>query len=162
MSRRGLRAAVAAGVLAASLALTACGTEEDDSNDSGAEGGGSAPELTTSGAFVPEPVSGDMAAGFLTISNTGGTDDTLVSVTSDVAGTVEIHETVDNAMRQVDGLTVPAGGEARLSRGGDHLMLLDLSRELVEGETVGIELHFETSDPIALDVPVEATTHTGE
>ncbi|UCM89167.1 copper chaperone PCu(A)C [Streptomyces marincola] len=157
MSRRGLRAAVAAGVLAASLALTACGTEEDDSDDSG-----SAPELATSGAFVPEPVSGDMAAGFLTISNTGGTDDTLVSVTSDVAGTVEIHETVDNAMRQVDGLTVPAGGEARLTRGGDHLMLLDLSRELVEGETVGIELHFETSDPIALDVPVEATTHTGE
>ncbi len=65
-------------------------------------------------------------------------------------------------MRQVESLTVPADGELALRRGGNHLMLLDLSRTPAEGETVSIELHFETSDPITLDVPVEAATHTGE
>lgn len=41
-------------------------------------------------------------------------------------------------------------------------MFLGLTREPVEGDTVSVELRFETSDPITLDVPVEAATHTGE
>ncbi|MDT0342060.1 copper chaperone PCu(A)C [Streptomyces litchfieldiae] len=147
MIRRGIPAVAAA----LALALGGCG---DD--------GGGEPELEAGGAFIPEPVTADMAGGFLTVTNTGDADDTLVSVTSDLTGTVEFHETVDNAMHQVESLPIPAGGELSLGRGGTHLMLIDLSRKPTEGETVSLQLHFETSDPITLDVPVEAATHTGE
>ncbi|MEO3751793.1 copper chaperone PCu(A)C [Streptomyces sp. B6B3] len=142
-------AAVAAGTLVAGLV----GCSGDDQGT---------PELHTSGAYVPEPVSRDVAAGFLTIENTGDADDRLTSVTSDAAGTVEMHETVDNAMRPVDSLPVPAGGTLRLNRGGNHLMLLDLDRELTEGDTISLELHFAEAEPLTLDVPVEAPTYTGE
>ncbi|MDT0318116.1 copper chaperone PCu(A)C [Streptomyces millisiae] len=147
MTRRSA-AALLAGAL--TLGLAAC---------SGGEG---RPELRASGAYVPQPPTQEVAGAFLTIENTGDADDTLVSVSSDVAGTVEIHETVDNRMRQVDSLPVPAGGRLDLARGGNHVMLLDLSRRLVEGETVSLELRFETSDPLTVDVPVESATHTGE
>ncbi|RBM05632.1 copper chaperone PCu(A)C [Streptomyces sp. PT12] len=152
------RAAAAAltAALTAALALSACG------GGGGDDEAASPPELSARGAFIPEPTTADLAAAFLTVENTGGTDDALTSVTSDIAGTIEIHETVDNAMRQVDSLPVPAGGELDLARGGNHLMLMDLTSQPVEGETVALELHFETSDPIALDVPVESATHTGE
>ncbi|GAB2894130.1 copper chaperone PCu(A)C [Streptomyces mayteni] len=142
----------AAALLAGALALGLAGCS----------GGEAAPELRASGAYIPEPPGQDVAGAFLTVENTGDADDTLLSVTSEVAGTVEIHETVDNAMRQVDSLPVPADGELHLDRGGNHVMLLDLSRRLVEGETVSLELRFETADPITLDVPVRSATYTGE
>ncbi|WP_052847446.1 copper chaperone PCu(A)C [Streptomyces avicenniae] len=144
--------------LALPLGLTGCGGE----GDGGGDGSGGAPELTVSGAYVPRPPTADVAGAFLVIENAGGADDTLTSVTSEAAGSVEIHETVDNAMRQVSSLTVPAGGSLALDRGGNHLMLMELRDRPAEGDTVPIELHFETSAPITLDVPVEAANHTGE
>ncbi|CAM5476351.1 Copper chaperone PCu(A)C OS=Streptomyces alboniger OX=132473 GN=CP975_17300 PE=4 SV=1 [Streptomyces alboniger] len=42
--------------------------------------------LSVSDAYIPQPVSDDMAAGFLTIVNDSGTKDELTSVTSDEAG----------------------------------------------------------------------------
>ncbi|MEZ5722632.1 MAG: copper chaperone PCu(A)C [Paracoccaceae bacterium] len=39
-------------------------------------------------------------------------------------------------MRQVEAIDVPAGGSAVL-KPGEHLMLIDLTGRLVEGETVG-------------------------
>ncbi|MFF2374411.1 copper chaperone PCu(A)C [Streptomyces xiamenensis] len=146
------RAARAATSLALALTvLTACSSD-----------GGGEPELTAAGAYVPEPITADMAAGFLVIENTGEADDTLTSVHSDLAGSVEMHETVNNAMRPVDSFTVPAGGRLSLERGGSHLMLLGLSHQPAEGETLSLELRFEKSEPITLDVPVRATTYTGE
>lgn len=120
------------------------------------------PELAVHGAYVPEPVPDRPAAGFLTIDNTGDADDVLTGATSPVAGSVEIHETVDGTMRAVDALPVPADGRLRLSRGGTHLMLLDLTRRLTEGDTIRLTLHFEHSDPVELRVPVRSATHTGE
>ncbi|WP_063784143.1 copper chaperone PCu(A)C [Streptomyces sp. SBT349] len=144
-------ALLAALAAATALAVTGCGGD-----------GASGPELSARDAFIPEPATADLAAGFLTVENAGDADDTLTSVTSDLAGTIEMHETVDNTMRQVDSFTVPAGGALTLARGGNHLMLMDLTGKPTEGETVSIELHFEESEPITLDVPVESATHTGE
>ncbi|MCU4747922.1 copper chaperone PCu(A)C [Streptomyces sp. JH002] len=147
--RRAARAA--AGLALALTVLTACSSD-----------GGGEPELTAAGAYIPEPITADMAGGFLVIENTGDADDTLTSVHSDLAESVEMHETVDNAMRPVDSFPVPAGGRLSLERGGSHLMLVGLSHQPLEGESVSLELRFEKSEPITLDVPVQATTYTGE
>ena len=41
-----------------------------------------------------------------------------------------------------DGLEIPAGGSAELSPGGTHLMLIDLSAPLKEGDMVPVTLDF--------------------
>ncbi|SFD20568.1 copper chaperone PCu(A)C [Streptomyces aidingensis] len=156
MRRRGW-AGPAALLLALAPTAAACA---DGDGDGG--GGGGGPELTVADAFVPQPVNDDLAAGFLTVRNTGDADDALVSATTPAAASVELHRTVDNAMRQVDSLPVPAGGTLELRRGGDHLMLVDLSTTLTEGDTVTLELRFRTSDPLTVEVPVESATHTGQ
>ncbi|KAF4406049.1 MULTISPECIES: copper chaperone PCu(A)C [Streptomyces] len=137
----------AALVLSGGAALTGCSTAPDG------------PEVKAGGAYVPQPVMADMAAGYLTLTNSGGTDDELTGVTSDISDDVQLHRTTGNTMRQVDSLPVPAGGKLELTRGGSHLMFQDLKRKPVEGEKVSLELHFAESGPIGLDVPVEATNH---
>lgn len=145
-ARRALGLALAGALLATGAA--ACGS-----------GDGDAPRLTVEGAYMPEPPTTDTAGGFLTVRNDGGADDSLTSVSSDVAGEVQIHTTAGGRMRQVSSLPVPAGGALELSRGGDHLMFMELDRRPAEGETVPVELRFEKSDPIRVEVPVEATNH---
>ncbi|MEU1277000.1 copper chaperone PCu(A)C [Streptomyces sp. NPDC005805] len=136
-----------AAAVAAPLVLAGC------SNSGSGE-----PELKVSGAFMPQPVS-DMAAGFLTVENTGGAGDKLTSVTSELSDDVQIHETKDQKMRQVTSFDVPADGSLDLERGGNHIMFMALKERPKEGDTVSVELHFETSDPITVDVPVKAATY---
>ncbi|MER7947301.1 copper chaperone PCu(A)C [Streptomyces sp. NPDC096079] len=153
MNRRttALSAAVA---LAAALALTGC------SSDSSAEGPSAdgKPKLEVSGAFMPQPVM-DMAGGFLTIKNDSATADKLTSVTSPLSDDVTIHETKNQKMQQVTSFDIPANGELKLERGGNHIMFMELKKKPKQGEKVSIELHFEKSDPIKVDVPVEAPNH---
>ncbi|MCK1794706.1 copper chaperone PCu(A)C [Streptomyces sp. XM4193] len=157
MRRTALPAALALGA----LLLAGCGSGDSDSgSDSGSSGADSArPELTVDGAFVPEPLNDRMAGGFLTVQNKGDADDTLVGVSSDLSDDVQLHETVDNKMREVESFEVPAGGSLELSRGGDHLMFMGLKREVSEGDRVEVELEFEDSDPITVEMTVEAKTH---
>ncbi|MGX1271054.1 copper chaperone PCu(A)C [Streptomyces phaeoluteigriseus] len=141
-------AAACAAALAGALALAGCGS------------GDSAAELSVSAAYMPQPVSDSMAAGFLTITNKGGTKDALTSVTSDVAGSVTVHETVGGAMREVDSLEVPAGGRLQLASGGSHLMFEKLKRKPRQGEKVTLELHFADSGTVEVEMPVESATYT--
>jgi copper(I)-binding protein len=136
----------AALTLTTGLALAGCGTEE------------SAPKLKVSGAYMPKPVTGDMAGAFFVIENTGGTADKLTSVTSDLAKDVSIHKTAGNKMEEVPSLDVPAGGRLSLERGGNHLMFMGLAKKPAEGDRVTVELHFKTADPIKVDVPVKSAT----
>lgn len=119
----------------------------------------SGPKLEPHGAYVPQPPLADMASGYVTVRNTGDADDRLTSVTSDIAGDVQMHRTSGGSMRAVSSLPVPAGGELRLERGGSHLMLMDLERKPVRGEKVTLVLHFAEADPIELKVPVRAATY---
>lgn len=143
------RTAACAAVLAASLLAAGCGSSDD-----------SGPDLSVSGAYMPQPVSDSMAAGFLTIENAGGTEAELTSVTSDIAGTVTVHETVDSAMKEVANLPVPADGEVVFKSGGNHLMFEKLKRKPKQGDTVSVVLHFAEADPVTVEMPVKPATYT--
>jgi copper(I)-binding protein len=140
---------VAALITAGALALAACGP------DPAATGA----ELTVSGAYMPQPVSADLAAGFLTVTNKGGTKDELTSVSSDVAGSVTLHEVTGGAMSEVDRLTVPAHGRLVLESGGRHLMFEKLKRRPRQGQQVPVELHFAHSGTVKVEMPVEPATY---
>jgi copper(I)-binding protein len=107
---------------------------------------------------MPQPVSGSMAAGFLTITNDGDTAAELTSVTSDL-GEVTVHETVGSSMREMTDAEVPAHGQLVLESGGNHLMFEKLTRKPKQGETVEIALHFAGTDPVTVELPVKPATY---
>ncbi|MGW7514737.1 copper chaperone PCu(A)C [Streptomyces sp. NPDC054796] len=132
--------------LTLALALTGCAAEAK-------------PELKVSGAYMPQPVTDTMAGGFLTVTNSGDEADKLTSVSSDVAKEAEIHRTVGQKMERVKSLKVPANGELRLGRGGNHLMFLGLEHKPAKGEKVSVTLRFEKSGAMKVSVPVESTNY---
>ncbi|MFF7641753.1 copper chaperone PCu(A)C [Streptomyces canus] len=126
-----------------------------------ADSGDSSEGLTVSGAYIPQPVSADMAAGYLTISNPGSSKDELTSVTSD-DGEVTMHETTGGAMEQVSRLPVPAHGQLVFKSGANHLMFEKLKQTPKQGGTVTVQLHFATSDPVVVKMPVKSATYVPE
>ncbi|WP_405536373.1 copper chaperone PCu(A)C [Streptomyces sp. NBC_00075] len=142
---------VTAAVLAGALALTACG-----SSDSGSDDGAG---LSVGSAYMPQPVSDTMAAGFLVITNKGAAGDVLTRVTSEVAGEVTVHKTVGQTMEEAKSLDIPAHGELVLQSGGDHLMFEQLKRKPLEGEKVAVQLHFAKTSPITVEMPVKSATY---
>lgn len=147
------RLAAAAVVVAGALALTGCG-----GSDEAGSGDGKA-ELSVDSAYIPQPVS-DMAAGFLTITNDGGAADRLTSVSSEAAGQVTVHETVDGAMQEVEALEIPAHGSLVLESGGNHLMFEQLKQRPKQGQKISVELRFDRSDPVTVEIPVKPATYT--
>ncbi|MFF7330577.1 copper chaperone PCu(A)C [Streptomyces sp. NPDC090306] len=156
---RGARrlAGAPAAVLLGAVVLAGCG---DSGSGSGAAGSGGPAELSVGGAYMPRPVSATMAAGFLTITNTGGTKDELTSVTSPAASSVTLHVTTDSAaMEQVSELTVPAHGRLVFRSGGDHLMFDGMKKRPAEGDKVSVRLHFASSRPVTVEIPVKSATY---
>ena len=148
---RARRLAVPGALIAGALLLAGCG-----SDGSGSDGRA---ELSVEGAYIPQPVSDTMAAGFLTIVNKGGAKDELTSVTSAVAGGVTLHETVGTSMEEVTSLEVPAHGQLVFKSGGNHLMFEKLKRKPVQGEKLAVELHFAESGPVEVEIPVKSATY---
>lgn len=146
------RPALAVVAVIGALALSGCGGSDSDS------GSASGAELSVDAAYIPQPVSDSMAAGFLTITNEGGTADELTSVTSD-AGEITMHETVDGTMKEVDRLKVPAHGQLVFKSGGNHLMFEKLKQQPKQGQSVTVELHFAHSAAFTVKLPVKAATY---
>lgn len=113
---------------------------------------------TESGSDMMMSMTG-VSAAYMTITNTGDTADRLISVSVEVAGVVEIHETrVENDTAQMipmlSGVEVPANGSVELKPGSYHIMLLNLKQDLVAGESVTLVLNFSSGVQITLVAPV--------
>lgn len=112
---------------------------------SGASSGG---EILVTDARVPVSAGANGAA-YMTLANDGDTDATLVSAGTDIAESVELHETTTQdgsmSMQEVDGIDIPAGGDAVLEPGGLHMMLIGVTEDLAEGDTVEITLTFDNA-----------------
>lgn len=104
-----------------------------------------------------------VAGGFMTIANTGETDDTLIGASSDAAGRMEVHEMAmeGDVMRMRElagGLPIPAGETVTLAPGGYHVMFMDLAGPLAEGDAIDLTLRFERAGEVALTMPVASRT----
>lgn len=156
-----MTALVLTGLLGAG-ALTGCGGDGGGAHGAGhtgrASGEADAPRLTVSAAFLPEPVTTGMAAGFFTVHNSGGAD-TLTSVSSDFAARATLHTTRDGTMHEQHSFSVPAHGTLTFGRGGNHVMFEQLTHKPKVGETVRITLHFTRSGTVGVSVPVKPATY---
>jgi uncharacterized protein YcnI/copper(I)-binding protein len=106
------------------------------------------------------PNGAKVGAGYFAIRNTGSTPDTLISVETPAAKRAEIHDMTmtDGIMRMrrlADGLEIPAGGRVELKPSGMHLMLLDLTGDLVEGQSTTLKLNFKSGASGQITMPVK-------
>lgn len=96
------------------------------------------------------------SAVFFVIDNPGA-EDFLLSVSSDVAGAVELHKTImeDGNMKMVHQMNVPVQtGETIFKPGDLHVMLIGLKDDLKPGDTFAVTFHFETAGEKTLTVVV--------
>lgn len=145
---------ISAALLLSLGSLSSCGSDEAD-----------APSITIENpvvrsidmASVKNEATGKFMTGsFMTISNSGDKDVTLVGGSSPVAGIVEIHEVIDGAMTAMaNGLVIPAGGKVELRMGGYHVMLLELSQEVKAGDEVEVTLRFSDGTEQTFTAPVK-------
>ncbi len=96
---------------------------------------------------------------FVTIRNDGAEADALIGVESGDAARAElhthIHENGRMMMRPVEQITIPAGGEAKLQPGGDHIMLMGLKSALVADYPYDLVLIFRKAGRVPVEFVVE-------
>ena len=102
-----------------------------------------------------------VGAGYLTIVNKGSAPDTLVSASTKAAASVEIHAmSLDNGVMTMralpDGLEIKPGETVTFKPGGYHLMLMGLTKPLVQGENIDLTLNFAKAGPVTVSLPVGA------
>lgn len=104
-------------------------------------------------------------AGFMTIRNTGAQSDRLVSASTPIARTVELHTHIRDGevmrMRPVNDIPVPAGQTVRLRPGGLHVMLIGLTEPLRQGSEVPLTLRFERAGEVQVMLAIEAAGARG-
>ncbi|MBZ0292970.1 MAG: copper chaperone PCu(A)C [Anaerolineae bacterium] len=129
-------------------------------------GGGSGidPSAPKTDAAATEEASDSMAmdvvsAVYMRVLNRSGSDERIIAASSPVAGMVEIHESVVDdhdvmRMRPVEVLPLSAGAEAVLEPGGNHIMLMNIQRDLLVGDALMLSLTLESGAEIQVAVPV--------
>lgn len=120
--------------------------------------------VTVTNAWARATAPHAMAGGaFMTL--TAQTADALVSVSSPVAKSVEVHETVNAKgvmkMLPVPSLALPAGTPVTLKPGGYHIMLMGLKEQLKQGSSFPMTLNFKHAGPMTVTVTVAGPGASG-
>lgn len=118
-----------------------------------------ADSVLVSQASVRLPIPGqNNSAAFMTLSNEGASDCTLISAESQVAKVVELHNHIEDngimRMRAVEDIQIPAGATTSLQPGGLHIMLIDLVKPLQKGHSVKLTLKYADGSFNSLFPPI--------
>jgi copper(I)-binding protein len=103
----------------------------------------------------------NMSGGFMKIENDGTAADKLISASSSVSKSMELHTmSMDNnvmRMREVKSIDLPAKSKVELRPGGLHLMFIDLNQQLKAGEIIPVKLKFEKAGEVEVKFQVMGT-----
>ena len=111
------------------------------------------------------PKGATVAAGYLTIKNTGTEPDRLLGGSTPVAGKFEVHEmSMDKGvmkMRPVTGgLEIKPGETVELKPQSFHIMMMGLKQPIEKGKPFKGSLMFEKAGAVDVDFAVEAVGAT--
>jgi copper(I)-binding protein len=168
------RLAVAGALLLATAGpLAACGDDDEDAasgtdaageDTTSQDDAGEAAAVTVGDPWARPGTAGGNSAIYMELTG-GDEDDALVGaeVSEAVATDAQVHETVMESgdmdsgdmgsdgdgsgmmsMQEVESVAIAAGETVALEPGGYHIMLLELAEDLVVGDTVEVELSFES------------------
>jgi copper(I)-binding protein len=125
-------------------------------------------QTTVTGAWVRATVPQQSASGaFMQLHSPNAAR--LVAVSSPAARSVELHQMEMRGqlmkMREVDGIDLPAGQTVNLASGGFHIMLVGLTQQIKEGDSVPLSLVIERKtgkrETIVVNAPVKPLTYAG-
>ena len=111
--------------------------------------------IEISEVVVKEPAPNAKATGgFMKIKNNSDKSFKLVGVNSNFSkvGEIHTHKHVDGMMKMVkiDDLEIPANGEVVLKPGDLHIMFINLTKRLKEGNKVDFNLTFDDNSNVEL------------
>jgi copper(I)-binding protein len=117
-------------------------------------------EVVVSDAWVQAmPPSQTTTAAYMVITNNAAKEAVLVSASSDIAQTTEIHQMSEMNgmmnMAKVPSIQIPALGKVALKPGGFHIMLINLKKTLNKGDRVAITLHFQNETDVVVNAKVQ-------
>ena len=132
-----------------SVLFLACGPPEADRAQAG--------DITVLGGHAFAPV-GPQAAAYVSLKNSGRTEDTLLAVGSPISDTVTLHESSREGgivrMVQLNQLVMPAGMVVEMAPGDLHLMLLHLRVAMQSGKKLPLRLWFARAGLLEIEVPI--------
>jgi periplasmic copper chaperone A len=103
-----------------------------------------------------------MGVAYLTIENRGDAADRLLGASSTVAEGVELHRTAMEegmaSMRPAGPVEIAPGATVNIEPEGLHFMLVGLKQPLAAGSTFPLELSFEKSGRVTIQVKVAPPT----
>ena len=139
--------------LSAFLALGACGQAAEKPAEA-------APGTVTVADAWCRPTPNGAKAGGCYVTLTAGSDDRLLSVSTALAESAQIHEmTMENGVMSMgelkDGLPLPAGQKVELKPGSTHVMLMGLRDPLVDGGVASFTLTFEKAPAIGVHAEIK-------
>jgi periplasmic copper chaperone A len=107
------------------------------------------------------PKGAETGAGYMKITNTGTTPDRLISGSSDVAPTFELHKMTmeDGVMKMrpiTGGLEIKPGETVEFKPGSFHVMFVGLKKPLTEGKHIKATLVFEKAGTVNVEYDVRA------
>lgn len=140
--------------LSAFLALGACGQPADKPAEPAAAPG----TVTVADAWC-RPTPNGAKAGGCYVTLTAGSDDRLVSASTALAESAQIHAMkMENGVMSMgelkDGLPLPAGQKVELKPGSTHVMLMGLRDPLVDGGVASFTLTFEMAPAIGVHAAI--------
>lgn len=164
--RNSSRLALAALGLLVATTLSACGSEEEAPRTDLQS------DVTPSASLVVEDPwvratdgakDTSMTAAFMVLENQGSAAVTVTGASSDVAGTVELHDMVMTDGKGVmtpieDGIEIEPGKGQLLQPGGLHVMLMDLREELAAGDEMTLTLTLSDDSEVEVTAPVKEFT----
>lgn len=105
------------------------------------------------------PPTSKMSAAYMIIHNSTEKDNQLQNAKTDVAKNVELHNVRKKGemmeMYQVQNISIPAKGNAKLKPGSYHVMLIGLKKALKAGDEVELTLNFENGPSVTVKAPVK-------
>ncbi|KAA0592598.1 copper(I)-binding protein [Azospirillum lipoferum] len=97
---------------------------------------------------------------YLSLTNTGTTEDHLVAASTPAAEKAELHTHLNEngvmKMREVPPIAIAPGETVKFAPGGLHIMLLGLKQPLEKGARIPMTLRFEKAGSVEVEIAVEA------
>jgi copper(I)-binding protein len=117
--------------------------------------------ITISDAHTRPLTKGEpVGVAYLSIHNSGGAPDRLLSGTSPTVEAIELHESIteDGVVKMVarpNGFAIKPNSSFVMKPGGAHLMLFDIKEEVPASGSLELTLEFEHAGAINVDVRAE-------
>lgn len=120
--------------------------------------------ITISKPVIRESKS-DVAAGYVVIQNNTKKDDRLIAVKSEIASDIVLHDTKieDGNVKMIHlhhGIPIPAGETVKLMPRHKHIMLMEVSQPLKNGEEYEMILVFLNEGEISVTFDVRTIAET--